>query len=106
MNLAMRITKRKPSTVGEILIEEFMEPLNLSQTELANAMGVPRRLINELCRDRRSITVQTALLLAQIFGNTAEFWLNLQKRIDLWDAMNSPELKKRLSKIKPLSKVA
>ena len=45
MNLAMRITKRKPSTVGEILIEEFMEPLNLSQTELANAMGVPRLTI-------------------------------------------------------------
>ena len=48
----MRTTKRKPSNVDEILIEEFMDPLNISQTELAHAMGVPRRLINELCRDR------------------------------------------------------
>ena len=69
----MRMTKRKPASVGEVLIEEFMAPLYLSQSELANAMGVPRRLINELCRNRRSITVQPALLLAHIFGNTADF---------------------------------
>jgi len=102
----MRMTKRKPASVGEVLVEEFMAPLNLSQSELANAMGVPWRLINELCRNRRSVTVQTALLLAHIFGNAADFWLNLQKRVDLWEAKNSPELTKRLSKIKPLSKAA
>ena len=63
-----------------------MEPMNLTQTELAEAMGVPRRLVNELCRNRLGITVQTALILAHVLGNT----------VDFWDAMNSPELKNRL----------
>ena len=77
------ITKRKPASVGEVLSEEFMEPMNLTQTELAKAMGVPRRLVNELCRNRRGISVQTALILADVLGITAGFWLNLQKRNNL-----------------------
>ena len=56
----MLMTKRKPATVGEILVEEFMAPLGLSQTTLANAMGVPRKHVNELCNDRRSVTAATA----------------------------------------------
>jgi len=55
----MLITKRKPASVEEVLSEEFLEPLNLKQTELAKAMGIPCNLINELCRNRRAITEQT-----------------------------------------------
>lgn len=102
----MLITKRRPVSVGEMLEQEFMLPLGLTQTELAKAMGVPRRLVNELCRDRRSVSVQTALILARVFGNTADFWLNVQKRNDLWLAMNSRDVARRLSKVKALNRAA
>ena len=84
----MPMTKRKPATVGAILTEEFMEPLGLTQGALANAMGVPRKHVNELCNDRRTVTAPTALILARVFGNSPEFWLNVQRRNDLWQAMH------------------
>ena len=56
----MLMTKRKPATVGEILVEEFMEPMGLTQQALADAMGVPRKHVNQLCKDRRSVTAPTA----------------------------------------------
>ena len=64
----MLITKQKPASVGEILVEEFMQPLDLTQTDLAEAMAVPRKHVNELCNDRRAITADTALMLARVFG--------------------------------------
>ena len=79
-------TERKPASIGEILVEEFLTPLNLTQGALAEAMGVPRKLVNELCNDRRAVTADTALMLARVFGNTPEFWLNTQRRMDLWEA--------------------
>jgi addiction module HigA family antidote len=96
------MTKRKPASVGEILAEEFMEPMKLTQSALAEAMGVPRKHVNELCRNRRAVTVPTALILARVFGNSEEFWLNLQRRTDLWDAMNSPGERARIERAKPL----
>src|SRR6266702_3947031 len=86
----MLMTKRKPATVGEILVEEFMQPLGLTQGGLAAAMGVQRKHVNELCNNRRSVTAPTALILARVFGNTAEFWLNVQRRNDLWEALRDP----------------
>src|SRR5487761_1336976 len=86
----MLTTKRKPATVGEILIEEFMQPMGLTQGALAEAMGVQRKHVNELCNNRRSVTAPTALILARVFGNSPDFWLNVQRRSDLWEAMNSP----------------
>jgi addiction module HigA family antidote len=83
------MTKRKPASIGEILVEEFMKPLALTQGDLAEAMGVPRKHVNELCNDRRTVTADTALMLARVFGNSAEFWLNVQRRNDLWDALHS-----------------
>lgn len=80
----MLITARKPANLGEILVEEFMRPMGLSRTELADAMGVQRTHINALCDDQCSVTARTALILARVFGNSAEFWLNIQRRIDLW----------------------
>ena len=64
----MLTTKRKPATVGEILVEEFMQPMALTQAALAEAMGVQRKHVNELCNDRRTVTAATALILARVFG--------------------------------------
>lgn len=102
----MLMTKRKPATVGEILSEEFMQPLGLTQGALADAMGVQRKHVNELCNDRRSVTAPTALILARVFGNSPDFWLNVQRRNDLWEAMHSPEEKARIERAKPLVKAA
>jgi len=102
----MLITKRKPARVGEILIEEFMQPLGLTQATLAAAMGVPRKHVNELCNDRRAVTAPTALILARVFGNSADFWLNVQRRSDLWDAMHSPREMARVDRAKPLNVAA
>ena len=79
----MLATKRKPASVGEILTEEFMEPMGLTQGELAKAMGVQRKHVNELCNGRRNVTAATALILARVFGNSPDFWLNVQRRSDL-----------------------
>ena len=102
----MLMTTRKPVSAGEMLVEEFLKPFGLTQGRLADAMGVPRKHVNELCSDRRSITVDTALILARVFGNSAEFWLNLQRRNDLWNALHSPERKQRIDKARPLERAA
>ncbi len=102
----MLMTKRKPATVGEVLREEFMEPLELTQGALAAAMGVQRKHVNELCNDRRNVTAATALILARVFGNSPEFWLNIQRRTDLWEAMNSPGERKRIERAKPIGRAA
>ena len=102
----MLTTKRKPASVGEILLEEFMEPLGLTQGALAEAMGVQRKHVNELCNGRRSVTAPTALILARVFGNSADFWLNVQRRTDLWDAMHSPRERERINRARPLQTAA
>jgi addiction module HigA family antidote len=102
----MLVTKRKPVSVGEILTEEFMIPMGLTQAALADAMGVQRKHVNELCNDRRAITAPTALILARVFGNSPEFWLNVQRRSDLWAAMHSPKERERIARAKPLKLIA
>ncbi|KQT52838.1 MULTISPECIES: HigA family addiction module antitoxin [unclassified Aureimonas] len=102
----MLMTKRKPATVAEILVEEFMQPMELTQAALADAMGVPRKHVNELCNDRRGITAATALILARVFGNSPDFWLNVQRRNDLWQVLNSPEGLARIDRAKPLPTAA
>ena len=92
----MLTTKREPATVGEILVEEFMEPMGLTQGALAEAMGVQRKHVNELCNERRTVTASTALILARVFGNSPEFWLNVQRRSDLWKALDSPLERERV----------
>ena len=98
----MLLTKRKPASVGEILTEEFMQPMGLTQLALAEAMGVQRKHVNELCNDRRTVTAATALILARVFGNTPEFWLNIQRRNDLWTALHSPNELARIARARPL----
>ena len=72
-----------PVHPGEILLEEFLKPMGLSQNRLAISLGVPARRINEIVHGRRSVTADTALRLAQFFGNSASFWLGLQMDYDL-----------------------
>jgi antitoxin HigA-1 len=102
----MLTTKRKPITVGEILVEEFMQPLGLTQAALSRAMGVQRKHVNELCNNRRNVTAATALILARVFGNSPDFWLNVQRRNDLWEAMNSRRERERIDRAKPIKAVA
>jgi addiction module HigA family antidote len=102
----MLMTKRKPASVAEILVEEFMQPLGLTQAALAEAMGVQRKHVNELCNGRRTVTAATGLILARVFGNTPDFWLNVQRRTDLWQAMHSPRERERIRPAKPLRQAA
>jgi len=102
----MLMTKRKPASVGEILVQEFMKPMGLTQGVLAEAMGVPRKHVNELCNNRRAVTAPTALILARVFGNSPDFWLNVQRRSDLWEAMNSPQERERIQRAKPIGAAA
>ena len=102
----MLMTKRKPASVGEILLEEFMKPMGLTQGALAAAMGVQRKHVNELCNERRAVTAPTALILARVFGNSPDFWLNVQRRSDLWGAMHSPRERERIQRARPLTATA
>jgi addiction module HigA family antidote len=104
--VSMLMTKRKPATVGEILAQEFMEPMGLTQSALAKAMGVQRKHVNELCNDRRAVTAPTALILARVFGNSADFWLNVQRRSDIWEAMHSPRERERIKRARPIGAAA
>jgi addiction module HigA family antidote len=75
--------KLTPTTPGEVLLEEFLKPLEISQYQLAKDVGVPPRRINEIVLGKRSVTADTALRLARYFGTSERFWLNLQARHNL-----------------------
>lgn len=79
----MNGTKHPPIHPGEILMEEFLEPMGISQYRLAKSISVPPRRINEIVHRKRSITADTALRLSRFFGTSERFWLNLQVRYDL-----------------------
>jgi len=97
------MTTIAPIHPGEILMEEFLEPLAVSQNRLAVAIGVPPRRINEIVHGKRRITADTALRLARYFGTTDRFWLNLQTRYDL--EIERDHLGTSLDEIKPLQAV-
>ncbi|MCG8337593.1 MAG: HigA family addiction module antitoxin [Proteobacteria bacterium] len=84
-------THRQPTHPGEMLLEEFLIPLDLTQRNLANAIRVPFQRINEIINQKRGITPSTALRLAKFFGNSEDFWMNLQQRWDLYKAASSEE---------------
>jgi addiction module HigA family antidote len=77
------MNKIEPIHAGEILLEEFMQPFGISQNALAKALKVTPRRINEIVNRKRAITADTALRLSKFFGNSAEFWMNLQNRYEL-----------------------
>lgn len=79
-------TNREPTHPGEMLLAEFLEPMGITQRQLADAICVPYQRVNELVNKKRGVTPSTALRLAKFFGMTADFWLNLQVRLDLYRA--------------------
>lgn len=79
-------THRPPTHPGEILLHEFLEPLGMTQVDLAKSLGVPVQRINTIVRGKRGVTAETALLLAREFNISAEFWMNLQTAWDLFHA--------------------
>lgn len=99
----MRIPKsRVPVHPGEVLAEEFMRPLELSQTKLAQLLGVPFQRINRVVRKKQVVTIDTALRLARLFGTTPEFWLNLQHAWDLFSAQHSEQAERIRREVRPL----
>ena len=91
---------RKPTHPGEIIKEDFMSPLKLTQTELAKALKTSFRTINEILNEKRSISPEMALRLARYFGTTPDVWLGLQADYDLFKARLKSE--KKIEEIKPL----
>lgn len=93
-------TDREPTHPGEMLLEEFLIPMGLTQRHLAEGIRVPYQRVNELVNGRRGVTPSTALRLAKFFGNTEGFWMNLQLRWDLFRARRSEA--GELAKIEPV----
>jgi len=88
----MRVPKyRPPFHPGEILLKDFLDPLGITQRELADALHVPYQRINELVNQKRGITPSTAVRLSKFFGNSSEFWLNLQQAWELYHVMKDEE---------------
>lgn len=101
MSIPNRGIRRRPTHPGEMLREDFLPEYGLTVSGLAEAIGVSRQSVNELLRERRAISPDMALRLARLFSNTAEFWLNAQRAVDLWDTAQA--IKNDVSRIKPLS---
>lgn len=93
-------THREPTHPGEMLLEEFLVPMGITQKELAASIHVPYQRVNEIVNKRRGITPSTALRLAKFFGMTEDFWMNLQLRWDLYKARQNEA--KELGSIRPL----
>lgn len=97
----MKIPKYRPPThPGEMLLKEFLEPMQITQQALAQALGVPYQRVNELVNQKRGVTPSTALRLAKFFGNSPDFWLNLQNAWELYHAQIAEA--EQLGKIEPL----
>jgi addiction module HigA family antidote len=77
---------RPPTHPGEVLLEEFLKPKNMTQVALAERMGVPLQRVNTLVAGKRGVTAETAILLSRVFETSPEFWMNLQAACDLFDA--------------------
>jgi addiction module HigA family antidote len=93
--------KRKPTHPGEMLREDFLPDYGLTVSSLAEAIGVSRQSVNELLRERRSVSPEMALRLARLFGNSPEFWLNAQRAVDLWETARA--IQNDVARITPLS---
>jgi len=97
-------THREPTHPGEMLREEFLIPMGITQRELAQAIHVPYQRINELVNGKRGMTPSTALRLAKFFGTSADFWMNLQLRWDLYHTQRAEA--QQLERIRPYVHVA
>ena len=94
-------TELPPTAPGEMLLEEFLKPLGISQSAFAVRLGVSFPRLNEIIRGKRAVTPDTALRLARVTGMSADFWLGLQSDRDLWHALRSKDAKE-IAKLTPL----
>jgi addiction module HigA family antidote len=92
--------KRKPAHPGEIIREEFLEPLGISQTELADSLAIPFKTINKLINEKRNLNSELALKLSRYFGTSVELWLNLQNQYDIYFILKNRG--KEIKKVHPL----
>ena len=92
--------KRKPTHPGEMLREDFLPDYGLGVSGMAADLGVSRQSVNELLRERRAVSPEMALRLARLFGNSPEFWINAQRSVDLWEAVQA--IGNDVARIKPL----
>ena len=95
----MKIMQRKPTHPGQILKEDYLEPLGVSITELSKVLGISRKTLSKIINERGSVTPEMALKLSRAFDTSPEFWINLQRNYDLWVAANKS---KDWEKINPL----
>lgn len=93
---------RPPTHPGEMLLEEFIKPLGLTQAEFARHLGVSYPRLNEIMKGRRSATPDIALRLSRVLGMSPDFWLGLQQDWDLWHIMHSPEAE-QINGLKPIT---
>lgn len=100
MSIINKGMQRRPTHPGEMLREDFLPDYGLTVAELAKAINVSRQSVNELLRERRSLSPEMALRLARLFGNSPDFWLNAQRAIDLWNAKQA--MRTEVARIKPL----
>ena len=94
-------TDRRPTHPGEMLLHEFLQPLRLTQRDLAASIHVPFQRVNEVVRGRRGVTPSTALRLAKFLGTSPDFWMNLQLRWDLYHAQQAEA--EQIEDIRPLA---
>ncbi len=100
--MKIRIPSNRPPThPGEILLDDFLMPLDMSQVELARRLGISYPRVNEIINRRRGVTPDTAIRLSRLFGTTPEFWLNGQLEWDLWHALRAISAEE-LERIEPV----
>ncbi|HID8744964.1 HigA family addiction module antitoxin [Enterobacter mori] len=96
---------RKPTTPGDVLQYEYLEPLNLKISDLADMLNVHRNTISALVNNNRKLTADMAIRLAKAFDTTIEFWLNLQLNVDIWEAQTNSRTQEELSRIKTVVEI-
>lgn len=101
MSEFMTIISRRPTHPGEMLREEFIPGFGLSVAQLAAKIGVSRQTVNELVNERRALSPSMALRLARLFGTSPQYWLNMQRNVDIWDSFD--EDGPSIESIEPLS---
>ncbi len=100
----MMLISRKPTHPGEMLREEFLPDYGISVAKLAELLNVSRQTVNELVRERRAVSPEMALRLAQVFGTTPQYWLNMQRNVDLWESLDLN--KDEILALKPITALA
>ena len=100
----MTIITKRPPHPGEFLREDYLPECELSIAALAKKLGVSKQTVNELVRERRAVSPDMALRLGRLFGTTAQYWLNLQRNVDLWDSLELN--RENIEQVQPLPLVA